>query len=71
MTASNPGQGQAADPDRDQDTDTGATESQTSRPETTPDGKIRYSPDEAGEYGVDPESDKVTQRDGGQDGDAS
>jgi hypothetical protein len=60
MTGSNPaGQAQQADPARDQDTDTGAVETESSLPRTTPDGKVRYNPAEAGEYGVDPDSDKV------------
>jgi hypothetical protein len=62
MTGSNPASpAQRADASRDQDTDTGATEAESSRPRTTPDGKVRYSPDEAGEYGVDPKSDEVYQ----------
>jgi hypothetical protein len=62
MTGSNPASpAQDTGARHDQDTDTGATETETSRPQTTPDGKVRYSPDEAGEYGVDPKSDEVYQ----------
>jgi hypothetical protein len=73
MTDSNPARPaqrdpRAADASRDQDTDTGATEAETSRPQTTPDGKVRYNPAEAGEYGVSPESDDVYQP-GDDDGD--
>jgi hypothetical protein len=63
MTGSNPA--------RDQDVDTGRVETETSLPKTTPDGKVRYNPAEAGEYGVDPDSKKVYQpgddEDGGDD----
>jgi hypothetical protein len=63
MTDSNPARPaeRADDAARDQDTDTGATETETSRPRTTPDGKVRYNPAEAGEYGVDPASEEVYQ----------
>ena len=71
MTGSNPASPaqQAHDPARDQDTDTGAVETETSRPRTTPDGKVRYNPSEAGEYGVDPDSEKVYQPGDDQDSD--
>ena len=60
MTGSNPASpAQHADASRDQDTDTGATEAESSRPRTTPDGKVRYSPAEAAEYGVEPTGDEV------------
>jgi hypothetical protein len=74
MTDSDPARSaHGADPSRDQDTDTGATEAQTSRPQTTPDGKVRYNPAEAGEYGVAPSSDEVYQPgdDDAEDGDGS
>jgi hypothetical protein len=63
MTDSNPARPaeRADDAGQDQDTDTGATEAESSRPRTTPDGKVRYSPAEAGEYGVDPSSEEVYQ----------
>jgi hypothetical protein len=57
------GQTQQTDPARDQDTDTGRVETESSLPRTTPDGKVKYNPAEAGEYGVDPDSDKVYQPD--------
>jgi hypothetical protein len=60
MTDSNPAQREQG-AGQDQDTDTGATETETSRPRTTPDGKVRYNPAEAGEYGVDPAADEVYQ----------
>jgi hypothetical protein len=50
-----------SNPDRDQDVDTGRVETETSRPRTTPDGKVKYNPAEAGEYGVNPDSKKVYQ----------
>jgi hypothetical protein len=66
MTGSNPASPaqpaeQGADASRDQATDTGATEAESSRPRTTQDGKVRYSPAEAGEYGIEPTSDEVYQ----------
>jgi heme-binding NEAT domain protein len=72
MTDSKPASAaQGAEPSRDQNTDTGATESETSRPQTTPDGKVRYNPAEAGEYGVAPSSDEVYQPGDDEDGDGS
>jgi len=71
MTDSNPArpaQG-SDDPGQDQDTDTGATEAESSRPRTTPDGKVRYNPAEAGEYGVEPTSEEVYQPADDADGD--
>jgi hypothetical protein len=68
MTGSNPAgpaQREESSPGNDQDTDTGATEAETSRPKTTPDGKLHYSPDEAAEYGKDPESESVYHGDDG------
>jgi hypothetical protein len=76
MTDSNPArpaqreQG-ADDAGQDQDTDTGATEAESSRPRTTPDGKVRYNPAEAGEYGVEPKSEAVYQPGDDANGDAA
>jgi hypothetical protein len=63
MTDSNPARPaqRADDARRDQDTDTGATEAESSRPRTTPNGKVRYNPAEVGEYGVEPTSEEVYQ----------
>jgi hypothetical protein len=70
MTDSNPARPAqlADDAGQDQDTDTGATEAETSRPRTTPDGKVRYNPAEAGEYGVEPGSEEVYQPGDADDG---